>query len=161
MNNIQLQQLQTEEATRIRLNQTVNKLDHQVQHLTTVSLHVNQLNTCSVCSDILSLSEVVSFIVYSKSYPKQHFLFSRSIGKPLRITQEMRIYFNYILGSYKWAGKARCDWDRAEYEEPGSSWQAERGPGRANGYVYHFTTILTIIFILWLSKRLSHKRGET
>ncbi|XP_020614830.1 kinesin-like protein KIF15 isoform X3 [Orbicella faveolata] len=36
MNNIQLQQLQTEEATRIRLNQTVNKLDHQVQHLTTV-----------------------------------------------------------------------------------------------------------------------------
>ena len=46
MNNIQLQQLQTEEATRIRLNQTVNKLDHQVQHLTTVSLHVNQLNNC-------------------------------------------------------------------------------------------------------------------
>lgn len=36
MNNAQLQQLQTEEATRIRLNQNVNKLEHQVQHLTTV-----------------------------------------------------------------------------------------------------------------------------
>lgn len=37
MNNIQLQQLQQEEATRIRLNQNVNKLEHQVQNLTTVS----------------------------------------------------------------------------------------------------------------------------
>ncbi|KAL9974095.1 hypothetical protein ACROYT_G011096 [Oculina patagonica] len=36
MNNIQLQQLQTEEASRIRLNQSINKLEHQVQHLTTV-----------------------------------------------------------------------------------------------------------------------------
>lgn len=36
MNNVQLQQLQTEEATRIRLNQTVNKLEHQVQNLTSV-----------------------------------------------------------------------------------------------------------------------------
>ncbi|CAH3020308.1 unnamed protein product, partial [Porites evermanni] len=36
MNNIQLQQLQQEEATRIRLNQNVNKLEHQVQNLTTV-----------------------------------------------------------------------------------------------------------------------------
>lgn len=43
MNNIQLQQLQTEEATRIRLNQTVNKLEHQVQHLTTVSWLVTGL----------------------------------------------------------------------------------------------------------------------
>ena len=37
MNNVQLQQLQQEEATRIRLNQNVNKLEHQVQNLTTVS----------------------------------------------------------------------------------------------------------------------------
>ena len=37
MNNNQLQQLQQEEATRIRLNQNVNKLEHQVQNLTTVS----------------------------------------------------------------------------------------------------------------------------
>lgn len=36
INNAQLQQLQTEEATRIRLNQNVHKLEHQVQHLTTV-----------------------------------------------------------------------------------------------------------------------------
>ncbi|KAJ7374654.1 Kinesin-like protein kif15 [Desmophyllum pertusum] len=36
MNNVQLQQLQTEEATRIRLNQTVNKLEHQEKHLTAV-----------------------------------------------------------------------------------------------------------------------------
>ena len=38
MNNAQLQQLQTEEANRIRLNQNINKLEHQVQNLTMVSL---------------------------------------------------------------------------------------------------------------------------
>ena len=37
MNNVQLTQLQTEEASRIRMNQNINKLEHQVQHLTTVS----------------------------------------------------------------------------------------------------------------------------
>lgn len=135
MNNIQLQQLQTEEATRIRLNQTVNKLDHQVQHLTTVSLHVNQLNNCSVlryyhwCFQFYCLQQAIS-----KAAPV---ILEKHREKSLRITQEMRIYFNYILGSYKWKGKARCDWDRAEYEEPGTSWQAERGPGRVNGYVYN------------------------
>ncbi|XP_074616499.1 kinesin-like protein KIF15 isoform X1 [Acropora palmata] len=36
MNNAQLQQLQTEEANRIRLNQNINKLEHQVQNLTMV-----------------------------------------------------------------------------------------------------------------------------
>ncbi|XP_067053138.1 kinesin-like protein KIF15 isoform X3 [Acropora muricata] len=36
MNNAQLQQLQTEEANRIRLNQNINKLEHQVQNLTVV-----------------------------------------------------------------------------------------------------------------------------
>ena len=128
MNNIQLQQLQTEEATRIRLNQNVNKLDHQVQHLTTVSLHVNQWNTCSASTEC--------DIVFGESYPKQ-LLFSR----------HARIYFIYILGSYKWTGKARCHWDRAEYEEPGSSWQAERGPGRANWYVYQ----LNRNCVLWLT----------
>ena len=107
MNNIQLQQLQTEEATRIRLNQTVNKLDHQVQHLTTVSLH--QFNTGSVCSDILRHMlniccggrNVFYFAVYGMPYPKQSLMLLKSIGKALRNTQEMRIYSNYILGSHK------------------------------------------------------------
>ena len=57
MNNVQLQQLQTEEATRIRLNQNVNKLEHQVQHLTTVS---------SLCSNSFILLDLVVTEIQSK-----------------------------------------------------------------------------------------------
>lgn len=51
MNNVQLQQLQTEEATRIRLNQTVNKLEHQVQNLTSVSNFTQEVNIYTILSE--------------------------------------------------------------------------------------------------------------
>ena len=43
--------------------------------------------------------------------------------------------FHFLLGSNQWAGKACCNWDWAEHEEPGSCWQAEGGPGRTYWYV--------------------------
>lgn len=77
----------------------------------------------------------VLFIVFVRPLQSNPCCSRETLGNRF-VTHELRIYFNHILGSYKWTGKARCDWDRAEYEEPGSSWQAQRGPGRVNGYVY-------------------------